>query len=166
MKIQIKDVKSAGPDDIPPEVIKRCDIDDIILAFSNALIERGKKPDQLSIADIIPLPKVGNLSNVTNYRGISLSSIVTKIINKMVLNRIQTKIDLYLRPNQNGFRPGRSTTAHILALRRLIEEVKSKNKKASIIFVDFCKAFHSIQREKMLTILIKMLKRLMTFHLI
>ena len=79
--------------------------------------------------------------------------LITKIVNKMVLNRIQPKIDIHLRPNQNGFRPGRSTTAHILALRRLIEEVKSKNRKASITFVDFRKAFDSVHREKMLKIL-------------
>ena len=38
----------------------------------------------------------------------------------------------YLRPNQNGFRPGRSTTAHILALRGLIKAVKEKNLKATL----------------------------------
>ena len=71
----------------------------------------------------------------------------------MILNRIQPEIDKYLRPNQNGFRPGRSTTAHILALRRLIEGVQSNNLKAIITFVDFRKAFASINRGKMTKIL-------------
>ena len=71
----------------------------------------------------------------------------------MILNRILPKIDSHLRPNQNGFRPGRSTTTHILALRRLIEGVKSRNKKAIILYVDFRKAFDSIYREKMFNIL-------------
>ena len=57
---------------------------------------------------------------------ISLSSQVAKIVNKMILNRILPKIDSHLRPNQNGFGPGKSTTSHILSLRRLIEEVKKK----------------------------------------
>ena len=73
--------------------------------------------------------------------------------NKMILNRIQPHIDPILRPNQNGFRTGRSTTSHILALRRLIEGVKSHNLKAIIIFVDFKKAFGSINRVTMLHIL-------------
>ena len=71
----------------------------------------------------------------------------------MVLNRIQPKVDTHLRPNQNGFRPGRTTTAHILALRRLIEGVKSHNKKALILYVDFKKAFDSIHRSTMMRIL-------------
>ena len=71
----------------------------------------------------------------------------------MKLNRIRPKIDPNLRPNQNGFRPGRSTTAHILALRRLIEGVQSHNLKAVITFVDFKKAFDSIHRDRMFKIL-------------
>jgi len=43
--------------------------------------------------------------------------------------------------------------AHILALRRLIEEVKKLNLKAVLVFVDFKKAFDSVHREKMFKIL-------------
>ena len=75
------------------------------------------------------------------------------MMNKMILNRIQPYINPILRPNQNGFRPGRSTISHILALRHLIEGVKSHNLKAIIIFFDFKKAFDSINREMMLRIL-------------
>ena len=82
-----------------------------------------------------------------------LTAIAAKMTNKMILNRIQPVIDPRLRPNQNGFRPGRSTTAQILALRRLIEGVKANKLKAIIVFVDFRKAFDSIHRGKMMRIL-------------
>ena len=55
---------------------------------------------------MLPLPKTGDLSQILNYRGISLSSQVAKTINKMILNRIMSKIDIHLRHNQHGFRPG------------------------------------------------------------
>ena len=96
-----------------------------ILTFANNLMNFQEKPEQWSKIDMIPLPKSGDLSEPTNYRGVSLSSVVAKCINKLILNRIQPKLEVHLRPNQNGFRPGRSTTAHILALRRLIEGVRS-----------------------------------------
>ena len=64
--------------------------------------------------------------------------------NKIILNRIQPYINPILRHNQNGFRPGRSTISHILALRHLIERVKSQKCKAIIIVVDFKKVFNSI----------------------
>ena len=152
VKKTIKEGKAPGPDGIPPEVWKRCDLDDIILGYANKLLE-GEKPDQWSESDLITLPKDGDLSCTDNYRGIALSAIAAKITNKLILNRIRPQIDKHLRPSQNGFRPGRSTTAHILALRRLIEGVKKNNLKAAIIFVDFRKAFDSIHRGRMMKIL-------------
>ena len=89
---------------------------------------------------MLPIPKTGDLSQISNYRGISLSSQVAKTINKMILNRIMSKIDIHLHHNQNRFRAGRSTTAHILAIRRLIEGIQNRNKKAIILYVDFRKS--------------------------
>ena len=123
-----------------------------MLEYANKVLT-GEKPDQWSESSLITVPKTGDLSDTNNYRGIALSSIAAKTTNKLILNRIRPQIDKHLRPNQNGFRPGRSTTAHILALRRIIEGVKSRNLKAVVIFVDFCKAFYSIHRGRMLEIL-------------
>ena len=117
------------------------------------MLIQSKKPAQLYKCNIFTIPKSGNLEEVGNYRGITLSAVIAKIINKMLLNRIQPYIDPLLRPNQNGFRSGRSTMAHILELRMLIEGIKSHDLNAVIIFVDFKKAFDSIDRGKMLEML-------------
>ena len=145
--------KASGEDGIYPEVLKYCNLDETILSYANKLLIDHQKPQQWSDINLIPIPKSGDLGYTTNYRGIALSSIVAKVVNRMLLNRVQPKLDPHLRPNQNGFRPGRSTTAHILALRRIIEGVKRNNLKAVILFVDFSKAFDSIHRGKMMKIL-------------
>ena len=129
--------KASGPDNIPPEVIKLCNIEQPLLDFANDLLLNGCKPDQWSISNIIPVPKKGDLSKGGNYRGISLNAITAKMVNRMILNRIQPVLDPHLRPNQNGFRPGRSTSSQILALRRLIEGVKANNLQAALLFLDF-----------------------------
>ena len=72
----------------------------------------------------------------------------------MLLNRISLRLDPILRRNQNGFRWGRSTASQILALKRLLEELKIPNKEAYIVFVDFSKAFDSMNRKAMLHILL------------
>ena len=153
VKKRISTGKCPGVDGITPEVLKYCDLDETILQYANKLMIDGEKPEQWSLIDIVPLPKSGDLSLYANYRGISLSSIVSKLVNRMLLNRIQPKLDQHLRPNQNGFRPKRSTTSHILALRRIIEGVKRNNLKAVLLFVDFSKAFDSVHRGKMMKIL-------------
>ena len=145
--------KSCGEDGIPPEVLKRCDMDEIILSFCNNALTKGEKPNQWSILNIVPIPKSGDLSLGGNYRGISLSSIVAKTYNRLILNRIRPVLDSHLRTNQNGFRVGRTTVGHILALRRLIEGIKANHLPAIITFIDFRKAFDTIHRGKMLKIL-------------
>ena len=152
-KSTLRQGKSAGPDDIPPEVYKYCDIDDITLEICNRAMMKNSKPDIWSLSNIIPVPKSGDLSKPDNYRGISLTCVIAKIYNRMILNRIRSAIDPGLRTNQNGFREGRSTVTQILALRRIIEEVKKNNMEAVLCFIDFKKAFDSINRSTMMKIL-------------
>ena len=117
-----------------PEVLKRIDIDDILLKFSNKLLVENDLPDQLAVMNIIPVPEKGDLSMTSNYRGIALTSLISKLINRMILNRIRPAIDPLLRGNQSGFRPGRSTTTQVLALRRIIEGAQRKNLSAVMVF--------------------------------
>ena len=61
-KKSLCDGKQSGPDDIPPEVWKYCDLDDILLEFANGLLNKSEKPQQWSEIDLIPVPKTGDLS--------------------------------------------------------------------------------------------------------
>ena len=71
----------------------------------------------------------------------------------MLLNRLIPYVDPILRNNQNGFRKGRSTSSHILSIRRIIEELKISREQGTIIFLDFTKAFDSVNRCNMFRIL-------------
>ena len=81
---------------------------DVIHAFCSEVYTNMSPPKQWVTNVIIPLPKKGDLSLMTNYRGISLMSIAAKVYNKILLNRIRPHLDPLLRKNQAGFRPGRS----------------------------------------------------------
>ena len=73
---------------------------------------------------ILPFPKKDDLRLAKNYRGITLTSILAKIYNAILRNRIVPQIDKILRKNQNGFRRNRSTTSQILTIRRRHEGKK------------------------------------------
>ena len=150
---KIKNRKAAGLDEIPPEVWKTRQFDDILLRHCNAVYNQNPI-DRWTKGCILPFPKKGDLGLAKNYRGITLTSIAAKIYNALLRNRIEPKIDNILRKNQNGFRRNRSTTSQILTIRRILEGVRAKNLQATLIFVDFTKAFDSIHRGKMEQILL------------
>lgn len=150
---RLKTHKTPGPDNISSTIWKCPLFHKQLLEFCNETY-KGNKPAAFSKSYIIPLPKKGDLQLPQNYRGITLSPLASKIYNSMLLNRITPHIDPILRRNQNGFRQGRSTLPQILALRRIIEELRISKRKAAIVFVDFSKAFDSVNRKGMLHILL------------
>ena len=145
--------KALGPDKIPVILWKDPLFHQLLLDLCNFAFSNHISPSIWLESQIIPIPKKGDLTLPTNYRGISLLSIAAKLYNKLILNRLRPKIEPIFRKNQNGFRPGRSTLGQILTLRRIIEEITHCNKTAALIFVDFSKAFDSVNRDKMFEIL-------------
>ena len=144
---KIKNRKAAGLDEIPPEVWKTRQFDDILLRQCHAVYNQNRIERWMK-GCIFPFPKKGDLGLAKNYRGITLTSIVAKIYNALLRNCIEPKIDNILRKNQNGFRRNRSTTSQILTIRRILEGVRAKNLQETLLFVDFSKAFDSIHRGK------------------
>lgn len=103
VKASLRRGKSAGPDGMPPEVIKNCNLGDVILEECNHALMENIMPEIWSLSHIIPVPKSGDLSKPDNYHGISLTYIIAKMFNRMILNRIRSAIDPHLKENQNGF---------------------------------------------------------------
>ena len=145
---KIKNRKTAGLDEIPPEVWKTRQFNDILLWHCNAVYNQNLV-DRWIKGCILLFPKKGDLRLTKNYRGTTLTSIAAKIYNALKRNCIEPKIDI-LRKNQNGFLRNRSTTSFC----RILEGVCTKNLQATILFVDFTKAFDSIHRGKMEQILL------------
>ena len=142
--------KAAGFDEIPPEVWKTRQFEDILLRHCNAVYNQNPI-DGWTKGCILSFLKKGDLGLAKNYRGISIISIAAKIYNFLLRNRIEPKMENIFRKNQNGFSRNRSL---ILTIRRNLEGVRAKNLKAAIVFVDFTKAFDSIHRGKMEQILL------------
>ena len=145
---KIKDMKAAGLDEIPPEVWKTRQFDDILLRPCNAVYNQNTI-DRWMKGYILPFPKKGDLRFTKNYRGITFTSVAAKIYNALLRNCIEPKINNILRKNKNGFPRNRSTTTQILTIRRILEGVRAKNLQATLLFVDFTKTFDSIQRGTM-----------------
>ena len=135
------------------EVWETRTFDDLLLQFCNAkynqnAIERWTK------SCILPFPNKGDFRNAKNYRGMTLTSIVTKVYNAVLLNHIKSDIKKILIKNWNHFQRNLSTTSQILTICLIIEGVCVKNLKVTLLFVDFSLAFDSIHKEKIEQILL------------
>lgn len=80
-----------------------------------------------------------------NYRPISLISHLCKLYMKILMIRMEADLDRHQPPEQAGFRSNYSTTDHIFTINQLIEKCNEYNKKIFFCFVDYQKAFDTLE---------------------
>ncbi|PVD22606.1 hypothetical protein C0Q70_18425 [Pomacea canaliculata] len=145
----MKNGKAAGPDGIPPEALK-ADPETtatILQPLLHKIWEQELVPADWKLGHLVKLPKKGDLSQCNNWRGIMLLSIPSKVLTRIILERLKKALDMRMRPEQAGFRQDKSCTDHIATLRIIIEQSIEWQSSLYIIFVDFEKAFDSVDRD-------------------
>ena len=93
--------------------------------------------------------KKGNRKDIKNYRPICLLSNMYKLFTQIITTRLEKKLDENQPGEQAGFRSKYSTTDHINAINKLKE--KCRDIPLCVAFVDYEKAFDSVQTQAMLT---------------
>ena len=104
----LKNKLTAGTDEIPEYVVKQC-IEQLKVPLANiynASLESGTFPDKLKIAKVTPIHKKADLRDVSNYRPISVLPVFSKLLEKLMYNRLTAFIDRneVLTEAQHGFR--------------------------------------------------------------
>ena len=143
---KLKNGKSPGSDRISGEMVKssiRRSLS-VWLVFFSLLWQKEKVPKDWRAGTIIKLFKKGDATVCGNYRGINLLSIPGKLFCIIILTRLQAALDPHLREEQHGFRPKRSCADLIFTLRSMLEESNEWRQRLYILFVDFEKAFDSL----------------------
>ncbi|KAK3888947.1 hypothetical protein Pcinc_007015 [Petrolisthes cinctipes] len=110
----------------------------------NKIWQTGEWPSAWTQSLIITHHKKGNIQQCSNYRTISLISQASKVMLKVILNRLNPQAEEIIAKEQAGFHRGRSTTEQIFNLRVLGEKYSQHQQDTYHIFVDFKKAFDSV----------------------
>ncbi|XGW11656.1 hypothetical protein V3C99_012831, partial [Haemonchus contortus] len=149
---QIKAGKSPGCDNIRPEHLKAGG-----LPLFKALAQRFSRycrekriPAAWKKSRTILLMKKGDPESLDNYRPITLLSQVYKAFTRIILNRIVGDLDMAMSREQAGFRSGYSTLDHLHVVRQLTEKCGEYRIPLCIAFVDYRKAFDSVETNAML----------------
>jgi len=115
----------------------------------------GEIIDDFRKGIIVTIPKKKGTMNCEEYRTLNLNTHASKIITRVIKNRIEKAIDANLGEDQFGFRRNIGTREATLALRIMIEKQIRRNKETFIAFVDLEKAFDNVQWKELFKILKK-----------
>jgi len=104
-------------------------------------------PSDWKRATVIPIHNVGDRSLVTNYRPVSLTSVVCKQMEHVIASYLRQVWDKnnWLYEGQHGFRPGYSCESQVIA------DCLDNGDKIDAIKVDFSKAFDLVPHGRLLT---------------
>ena len=151
LAIQNINTKSApGPDEIKVPFIQNKICSSFLGILFNKCLSLGVVPCPWQQSIIKPIPKPGgNSIDPNDYRGISLQSVVTKVLCYIMNSRLCEYLEHLnlLVEEQNGFRKGRSCQDHIFSLHSIIHCRKILRQDTYALFIDFRKAFDSVNRE-------------------
>jgi exonuclease III len=150
----LKPNKSPGPDHHHPHVFKEA-ADSLAKPLSiifNKSLNESTLPGNWKQANISPIFKKGDKNLPSNYRPVSLTSIVCKVLEMLIRDRI---VEHMSRNNlfsnfQHGFIKGRSCVTNLLAVLDSWTEAIDNGQPVDTIYLDLAKAFDKVSHQKLL----------------
>ena len=123
--------KATGPDDIPALVLKTAapELATPLARLFQLCFDRGHMPAQWKCANVIPCYKKGDKHTPGNYRPISLLSIISKVMEKLISKKMWKHLDEHqlVSPQQFGFRAGHSTSDALTYVSQCLSDSEKKH---------------------------------------
>ena len=146
--------KSVGPYSIPNQILKEFNslFSIPISLIFNMSLESGVFPQKMKIALVIPIFKKGDNQDCNNYRPISLLPNISKLFEKLIHNRLSKFLEenKCLFSKQFGFRNKHSTTHALIDITETVRKALDDNEFACGVFLDFKKAFDTVNHRILL----------------
>jgi hypothetical protein len=142
--------KSPGVDELPVALLKNQTALSALVRIFNVCYTNGKVPSLWSKGVITPIPNSlrSDRNNPLSFRGITLAPATYKLFCGILDFRLREKLDIpgVIHDEQNGFRRNRNTIDHLSSITNIIETRKLRKLSTFAEFVDFKKAYDSVNR--------------------
>ncbi len=146
---EMKKNKAPGIDDLTSDIIKEggSEIIKQVTKLFNQITQEKRIPVKWKEAKVILLHKKGDKADIRNYRPISLLSHLYKLFTRVIQNRVSCELDNQQPREQAGFRRGYSTMDHLHAINQLIEKTNEYQLNLCLGFIDYEKAFDTVEHK-------------------
>jgi hypothetical protein len=146
--------KATGLDGIPSRFVRDSApmISEPLSHIINLSIIQGSVPDDLKSARVVPLFKKNDKTEVGNYRPVSILSVVSKVLEKVIFDQVQEYLlcNNLLYDFQSGFRQGFSTDTALIHLSDYIKFQMDKGNLVGMVLLDLQKAFDTVDHSILL----------------
>ena len=146
--------KAPGPDTITSTVLKKCKKSLLLplkIIFEKSL-NSAQVPDDWKNARVVPIPKKGSRAVAGNYRPVSLTSIVCKLLERIMRSKLMDHLleNKIVNLSQHGFMSDRSCQTNLLEFLDKLTKMLDDGKAADVIYLDYSKAFDKICHSKLI----------------
>ncbi|XP_063613942.1 uncharacterized protein LOC134787155 [Penaeus indicus] len=143
-----EDVKNRWKEYCSNLYAKRNNVNSVFNA-SNETSTEPKWPEDWIKSVFVPIPKKGDTQQCSNNRTIALISHSSKILLKIIADRMQMKLKAEIAEEQVGFKRGTGTRNQILNLKMIIEKNREHSEDLYLCFIDYTKAFDLVIHEEL-----------------
>jgi hypothetical protein len=143
---QLNPTKAPGPDGIPTKILKDCarEVAPNLTMIFNKSLQTGCLPREWKDANVVPIYKKGKHTDPSNYRPISLLPVCSKVLERLIYNKIIDEIRPNISKFQHGFLANSSTNTQLLSFFSDITDILDNKGESDIIYFDLSKAFDSV----------------------
>lgn len=154
----LKNNKSTGVDNVSAEMLKQLTPSgvDLLWKICNRIWQTGQWPSDWSSSTFIPLHKKGSSQKCNNYRTIALISHPSKVMLRILLNRLKNFLEWQIPEEQAGFVTGKGTREQIMNVRQIIEKAREFGNPTFLCFLDYSKAFDCVEWSQLWKVLLDM----------
>ena len=117
----------------------------LVGSFNKSFIKGEMSPSQRQAVITLIEKKDQDRCDLKNWRPISLLNVDAKIASKVIAERVKRVLPYLIHENQSGYVPGRSICENIRSILDIMEYTKDNNKPGILFFIDFEKAFDSLE---------------------
>ena len=155
-RCSLKEDKAAGDDNMSPRILKAIsdEIDLPVAIIFRKLLDTGEVPRDWRTANVTPLFKKGSKQQVDNYRPVSLTSQICKVVESVIRDEnLVNHLDKHnlIGDSQHGFRKCYYCITNLLTFLENVTEGINNNHSVDTIYLDLAKAFDKVPHQRLIS---------------